>query len=787
MKKKTLILFCALVALGLLKNARAQVAIPDSVDVLHYDLTLDMGHNVEKQLQGVAEITFVKTRDCGQVTFDLIADSIQPVWLDGTVTRGFSFDRDNRLVTVYVGGQPGDTHVVRISYFSHGYVENYGFGGLHMDNSLYYNLGAVFMEYPHCFGRSLYPCRDNFHDKATYTYRVTSQPGWRSLCSGQLASASTLPDGGLLEVWELSQPSPTYISSVSSAPWHVIETTYQGLDTVYPAILGFSNHDSSHVVQHFAMLDSVVPMFERCFGPYRWGRIGYIATPMGSMEHAQNIALVSQCMADVSSLSCEMTTCHELAHAWFGNLITCATEGDMWINEGGASFCEEVANEAIHGKASSINYYQENLRDVILSAHLSDGGYRALHNMPERYTYGSTTYDKGALVWHSLRGQMGDSLFYASMRRLFNSCAFGNLDADALRDSLSLYSGLDLTGFFDFHVFHPGFVDYEMEMGVNGYDRLLRFRQLLRGTDHYATGCKVPVTFFSLDGQSRKEWFTVNDSLSEHWVTLPFMASHAIVDFDHELSDACTDGYTPLKAQGARDLSLAYCKVSTSAASGWTNAWVHVGHHYVAPSGPMPEGVQRVAGRYWQVTGQIPRDVTVYGLFNYNSSSQLDADLFLGRGTLDSLYLFYRPTPHHPWQCVTNDRTSSSTSSSGYLRTPFLQDGQYTLAVVDTALLADTAWASISPLNSPSFRARPGISTLNFQLSPNPAGQDFRVEMGDYDKKINLIMYDSAGRKVLEMRDINNGDRVCHHLPAGTYIVLIQNKFLSLQSQIVIQ
>ena len=124
MKKKTLILFCALVALGLLKNARAQVAIPDSVDVLHYDLTLDMGHNVEKQLQGVAEITFVKTRDCGQVTFDLIADSIQPVWLDGTVTRGFNFDRDNRLVTVYVGGATGDTHRVRITYFSHGYVED---------------------------------------------------------------------------------------------------------------------------------------------------------------------------------------------------------------------------------------------------------------------------------------------------------------------------------------------------------------------------------------------------------------------------------------------------------------------------------------------------------------------------------------------------------------------------------------------------------------------------------------------------------------------------------------
>jgi hypothetical protein len=59
--------------------------------------------------------------------------------------------------------------------------------------------------------------------------------------------------------------------------------------------------------------------------------------------------------------------------------------------------------------------------------------------------------------------------------------------------------------------------------------------------------------------------------------------------------------------------------------------------------------------------------------------------------------------------------------------------------------------------------------------------------MGGYDKKIDVQIYDTMGRKVLEMCDLNDGDTIRHNLPAGTYIVLIKNNFLSLQSQIIVQ
>ena len=118
MKKIELFFILLLLALAQGRLA-AQSAAEDSVDVLHYNLVFDLGNLQPRQLQGTAEITFVLTKPCDRVTFDLICNGVSPVSLDGTVTRGFSYDRDNALLQVYVpGGQAGDTHVLSVPYVS---------------------------------------------------------------------------------------------------------------------------------------------------------------------------------------------------------------------------------------------------------------------------------------------------------------------------------------------------------------------------------------------------------------------------------------------------------------------------------------------------------------------------------------------------------------------------------------------------------------------------------------------------------------------------------------------
>ena len=757
----------------------AQTAEADSIDVLLYDITLDMSDTVERQVQGTAEITYVLTRNCSVVTFDLICDAVSPISLDGTVTRGFNYDRDNALLTVYGGGNAGDTHVVSIPYTTRGYVESYGWGGLHLDNTIYYNLGVAFAMYPHVFARAWMPCRDNFYDKASYRLTVTTKPGWRAICSGLRQWEEFDSNGSSRSSWWLEQPTPTYLVSVSAAPWQIIERQYESLYGTYPAMIGYMSRDRDQVNDKFDVLEDVLPAFERAFGPYRWDRVGYIATPMGSMEHASNIGLVDACIA-VADDPCQMTTCHELGHAWFGNLVTCASEGDMWINEGGASFCEIVAKEAMANRAAATQYYLDKLRMVLLTAHMKDDGYRALSGMSRFYTYGTTTYDKGALVWYSLRGLMGDSLFYDCMNKLFDRCAFGNIDAAALRDSLSLYSGMDLEGFFDFNVFTPGFVDYTVErLECEGNNATLTLRQRLRGTDHYAHGCRVPVTFFGSGNRQSDQWMTVDDSVATQTFALPFAAQYVMVDYHNLMVHAATHDVANLGGTGNYTLGNSYCNVYVgSDAAVPVNHSVKVTHHFVHPTGDTLEGVLRMANRYWEVhTAPYDPAISLRLMYNMGSNSSsgasgLDMGFYDNRSALDSLCVMYRRDARQPWQMVSRKRTASSSILTGYFTT-HLMEGEYTLAVVDTNLVG--------------IAERPTATNAKLRLYPNPAQSQFKVEVEGCDKKFDLAVFDTSGKKVLNINGLNNGDTVRHNLPAGSYVVIIKNNYVSLQSQIIVQ
>lgn len=777
MKKIQYFLLLALL-LWVAPRAFAQSAIVDSVDVLRYDINIDYDNPSNNyRYESVTRITFVCNSPCSDITFDLICDSVKYVTLDNQPLIP-DYDRSNVALRVAMSpASVADTHTLEVGFCSRGYVESYNWGGLHISQNMCYNLGVAFQEYPHNFGRAWFPCRDNFHDKATYSIAITSPASYQHQCSGVLTQQSTT--GNLRSTtWELDIPTSTYLVSISMAPFHLIERKYTGIYGTYPATLGFLNHDSTHVYEAYDILEDVIPMFERCLGPYRWHRIGYISTEKGSMEHANNIALVSSCMDKPSSNSCQMTICHELAHAWFGNLVTCATAEDMWFNEGGATFCEELATEAAFGKEAANDYYQDKLSKVIRTAHIDDGGYRTLSGMPQHITYGTTTYQQGAMMWHSLRGYLGDSLFYASMQRLFSSCAFGNVSAQDVRDSLSLYSGIDLTGFFDAHVFNTGFIDYSVDrLDIDGYHATLTLRQLLRGRTTYATANRVPVTFFSADGEKCDQLMTFDDSVATASFYLPFTPAYCVVDYHHALSDAVTADTTTLRAKGLRSLDHSYCKINVSQANTDTRATVHVAHHYAHPTGDTLSGVTRLANRYWEVSGFVPWGGDVTGRFLYNQgangssgASSLDQGFYDRTATLDSLCLLYRRDATQPWQLVSTTRTNSSTSATGYF-TARLFPGQYALAVADTSLLA---------ISQPEV-------AMPFRLFPNPGKGQFSVDLGSYDQHFDLTVVDTMGRTVLRKRGLRSMSQVSHHLPAGTYVVLVYNKTLSLKSQLIIK
>ena len=667
-------------------------------------------------------------------------------------------------------------------------MESYGFGGMHMDNNVSYNLGVGFETDPHVIGRAFFPCRDNFHDKATYTLRMKTRTGWTSECGGIRQSVDTDSAGCEHSVWRIDHPTPTYLVSVSQSNWTRIYDTIHSTYGDYPLTLGYRNRSETNVRRAFAELDSVVPMFERCFGPYRWERIGYIATEKGSMEHVNNIALDQRFIASMGEPA-QPTIAHELGHAWFGNLVTCETEEDMWINEGGASFTSEVAMEAVHNRAWSDDYYQRNLESVLRTTHITDNGYRALTPMPHNYTYGSTVYNKGWMVWHSLRGYLGDSLFYASLNRLMERCAFGNIDSYRLRDSLSLYTGVDLTDFFNFHVFNPGFVDYHVDyLGDFLCDEGFTFTisQQSYGTTQSLASHRVPITIYYYNDDnaldSIKHWveFTGTDTIISlgGWSDCypGIFPVFCVLDRDYEFSDAATLGMLELTNYvGLQTLPIEHLRIRMDRTI--RTQPLYAEHHMAPALGEMPGGVMRRANRYWMLRGNWNESDSLEGYFRfvrgaYSSSSypNLDRGFYTDAATVDSLGLFYRANSWDSWRLVS--RTHEGDGNEGWMVAETILPGEYTLAVVDFEHLAINTHHA-SRITQPN-------------LFPNPLGkgQPLTIEI-DTEEPFSVTIIDTDGRTVWHHNGCRNGQSLNPQLPKGTYIVKIENKQISIQSKLI--
>lgn len=756
-----------LLLMSLVPALQLSAQTADSVDVLHYNICLDINHAVPQAFVGHTDLDVRLLRAVPSFTLDLQAATVDSVKVNGTAqTVAYS---NSRYLTLNVPAtaQAGDTLKINVFYHSTGYVENYGMGGFHFSGNIIYNLGAVFEESPHTFGRAWYPCRDVFADKATYQYAITVSKEWEAVCSGMLDSVSTFAaDSSRTFHYSVSHPISTYLSSVTIGQFRVLDKSLQGVYNTYPLSVRYLSGDSNNIANTFAILDSVFPYYEKLFGPYHWGRVGYVGTPRGSMEHVANISLIGQCISDRST-TCQMVICHELAHSWFGNLVTCSSQKDMWFNEGGASFCEEVAMEAAFGKEAADEYYQDNLENVIRTMHHTDSTYHAVANIPDPLTYSGTVYNKGATVWHSLRGYLGDSVFYASMQRLFASNAFGNMTSAQVRDSLSLYSGTDLNKFFDFHVFAPGFTHFSIDsLRTNANSATVYMRQRLLGASQYANGNRVPVTFFSSTWDSVTKIVAFDGQYARQTFALPFEAKFAIVDFYNTLSDAVTTGSTVIKTAGQRIFGSAYFVEQNMTVR--DSNFLHVSHNWVAPDAlKNPDtAIKRMAHRYWTVAGDIRNRLTGKFFFSRHTTAAapfafLDDNFLENTASVDSLVLLYRTDPSDDWHYLPSNR--EGTLTQGYLSVYPLKTGEYTLAIADTANIRVGLAAISNNLDG------------NMRLVPNPTSGKVTVQLPQNISTGTLYVFDASGKMVLKIKEVKNGETIgTSRLPRGTYTVRVK-------------
>ncbi|MBK7944294.1 MAG: M1 family metallopeptidase [Flavobacteriales bacterium] len=474
-------------------------------DILHERITLDL--TMGSIIHGACEISAVPRADgLSSFPLHLLTLTVDSVILDGEPLT-FSHMGIELMINLPQSFNTSDTILFTVHYGGDPSTDPSGFGGFYTTGQISYNLGVAFQSIPHTFGRAWFPCADDFTERNSYEFIVTTVATWNAWCNGALLDEWMPTPTTRTRHWKLDEHIPAYLASVAASNFTVARSTLTSITgATLPVDLVAKPADTTAMKNSFINLPDAFNRFEDWFGPYRWNRVGYVLTPQGAMEHATSIHY-PQSIAN-GTLSYQDVMAHELAHHWFGNLITCERAEEMYINEGFAEYLAYLFMETVGGSSTYMNKVRGNHRNMLLRAHISDEGWWALSDMPQQWTYGQHTYNKGADVLHTLRSYMGDAAFSAGLTSFLEANAFAHVNSDMLRDHLSQSSGIDLTDYFNDWIHQPGWAAFEVDSmavspapdGNGNWPTEVHVQQKHRGPAADYNNVPATLTFMSVSG-----------------------------------------------------------------------------------------------------------------------------------------------------------------------------------------------------------------------------------------------------------------------------------------------
>jgi aminopeptidase N len=387
-------------------------------DVLSYTLSLNLYHCYFTPYPHdfAAKNTILIKVDTALNSIQLNADSAS-LTIDSVRRAGVSFTHTGDILTIQLNRtyNPGEQFQVRISYHHNNIV----------DGAFYADGGFVFTDCEPEGARKWFPCWDKPSDKAltdlTVKVPLTARLGSNGALVDSVINADTLTYH-----WASAQPVATYLTVMTSKVTYNIDIEYwHKISNPNDSIpLRFYYNSGENPGPMEAILPDMTTYYSQNFIEHPFQKNGFATLNgdfiWGGMENQTLTSLCPDCWITY-------LISHEYAHQWFGDMITCGTWADIWLNEGFATWCEAFWDERSGGyaayKADLVNdanyYFNSNPGWPIYNPQWAE-------QTPDINTLFNTaiTYDKAACVLHQIRYMLGDSLFFQTLQAY---CADTNL------------------------------------------------------------------------------------------------------------------------------------------------------------------------------------------------------------------------------------------------------------------------------------------------------------------------------------------------------------------------
>jgi aminopeptidase N len=310
------------------------------------------------------------------------------------------------------------------------------------------------------------PTYDYPNDRLTTETILTAPASWITVANGKLVNVTKTGNDLKTWTWRESLPSSTYLITVVAGEFDEVKQTWHGLPVTYYAPKGRGDR----LTPNYERTPSMMELFSKKLGvEYPWEKYSQTMVDdfvAGGMENTsattntssslRNAKLIPEFPGDDDPL-----ISHELAHQWFGDLVTCNDWGDIWLNEGFATFFEMVWSEAHYPKEQA-----DYERWTTLQEWLAQGNLYAKpvvrHDFDDSSEFDDNAYGKGGLILYMLRRQIGEDAFYRGLRHYLEAYRGKNVVTADLIKAIDEANHINVQQFFDEWIYGAGAPKFDL-------------------------------------------------------------------------------------------------------------------------------------------------------------------------------------------------------------------------------------------------------------------------------------------------------------------------------------
>ncbi|HEX5016674.1 MAG TPA: aminopeptidase N [Actinomycetes bacterium] len=411
-----------------------------------YEVALDLMTGDETF---VSDTTIRFAAEPGSDTFvDLIAPRVREITLNGSPVDVSAF-QDARVQLSSLAAQNELRIIADCAYMRTG-------EGLHrfvdpVDKAVY-----LYTQFEVIDARRMFACFDQPDLKATFSFTVTAPDDWEVISNSPTPEPEPLSTGTARWTFPATPRMSTYITALVAGPYHVVRDEHRGIPFGVFCRRSLAEHlDAERVID---VTKKGFDYFEELFArPYPFEKYDQLFVPefnAGAMENAGAVTILEDYVfrSKVTDAAYERraeTILHELAHMWFGDLVTMRWWDDLWLNESFATFasviCQAEATHWVNAWTTFANLEKTwaYRQDQLPSTHPISADIRDIEDV--EVNFDGITYAKGASVLKQLVAWVGRDAFVAGVRSYFDRHAWGNTELVDLLSALEETSGRDLS------------------------------------------------------------------------------------------------------------------------------------------------------------------------------------------------------------------------------------------------------------------------------------------------------------------------------------------------------